>query len=171
MPILTPDNDPDILDGEIVEDELIVSEDHSEAIDQLLVKNGLIPQPSTNIASVLNSNGASVEDASRTIAHVMKNGKFDTTKLKAAGIIFDLHGVRDKDGKQQKQTIFQFNIKDSSINMGSVFAPTRNGSNQLNGVPAGWEGDDFSVSHEPDSSDENEVKPEVKHYGQYFPGF
>lgn len=168
MPILTPDNNPEILLSDEDSNELTV-EDRSDAIDQLLVKNGLMAAPSNNITSVLNSNGASVEDASRTIAHVMKNGKFDSTKLKAAEIIFDLHGVRDKDGKQQKQTIFQFNIRDSSVNMGNVFAPLRNASNQL--TPAGWEGDDFSVSHEPDSSDENEVKPEVKHYGQYFPGF
>jgi hypothetical protein len=169
VPILTPDNDPEILLSDEDSDELTV-EDRSDAIDQLLVKNGLIPQSSNNITSVLNSNGASVEDASKTIAHVMRNGKFDSTKLKAAEIIFDLHGVRDKDGKQQKQTIFQFNIKDSSINMGNVFAPMRSASNQLSNVPPGWE-DDFSVSHEPDSSNENEVKPEVKHYGQYFPGF
>lgn len=169
MPILIPENDPEIFDdasSEAIEGE-IIPEERSAAINALLMKNGLIPPQNGEIKNVLNSNGASVEDASRTIAHVMKHGKYDASKLKAAEIIFDLHGVRDKDGKANKQTVFQFNIKDSSVNLGNVFAPLRGNSNSSSAA------DNFSTvdwdSEEP--SDKDEVQPETKHYGQYFPAF
>jgi len=123
----------------------------------------------------LNGCGASVEDAARTIAKVMKTAKYENTQLKAAEIALDLHGIRDKEGKNQIQPVFQFNIGgNSAINLNQIFSPRRkaldsNLSKIIDSLPdnpedsnGGW-GSDFSA-------DEPGEKPK-KVLGQYFPGF
>lgn len=122
MPVLRP-NFTDINE---------VDPTRAETINEIL-RDGGIPPASLNprnnetdkFKKILNQNGASVENASKTIADVMRHGKYENTKLKAAEIILDLHGVRDKDGKVTKQPIFQFFIKDSAVNINQIFAPVR----------------------------------------------
>jgi hypothetical protein len=77
----------------------------------------------------LHNSGASVENASRVIANVMINGKFDNSKLKAAELVLDLHGIREMDGKVKRTPSFQFIIKDSNVNLAGIFAPLRQSSN------------------------------------------
>lgn len=99
-----------------------------EQINQILAEGG-IPQaqlePSDQFKGVLNRSGASVENAAATIADVMISSKFDNSRLKAAEIALDLHGIRDQEGKVKKQPIFQFVIKDSSVNIAAIFSPFR----------------------------------------------
>lgn len=75
--------------------------------------------------NILNRNGASVAQASRTIAHIMTNGRYENTQLKAAELVLDLQGIRDKEGKLQKQAVFNFVINDGSVNIQNIFAPVR----------------------------------------------
>lgn len=104
----------------------------SDIITETLKRNG-IPEEKLNIApkeenyfkNILNKSGASVENASRTIASVMMNGKFENSKLKAAELVLDLHGIRDREGKVNKQPNFQFVIKDGNVNISNIFAPAR----------------------------------------------
>lgn len=84
------------------------------------------------LKKTLKDAGASVENASKTIAHVMQRGKYDASRLKAAELVFDLHGLRDKDGGMQKQPIFQFLIRDSTINVNQIFSPLRGSETPLN---------------------------------------
>lgn len=76
----------------------------------------------TLIRQTLNMNGASIEDASQTIADIMGQGKAPI-RLKAAELVLDLHGIRDKDGKLKKQPIFNFHINNTQVNVAKIFAP------------------------------------------------
>lgn len=107
----------------------------SDIITETLKRNG-IPEEKLNLPAklsgedqyfknILNKSGASVENASRTIASVMMNGKFENSKLKAAELVLDLHGIRDREGKVNKQPNFQFVIKDGNVNINQIFAPSR----------------------------------------------
>lgn len=78
-----------------------------------------------NFRRVLNHNGASLSAASKTIANILKHSKYDNSKLRAAELVLDLHGIRDKDGSTVRQPIFNFVIKDSSVNLNQIFAPPR----------------------------------------------
>ena len=109
-----------------------VDPERAENINEILLDAGLPPaklNPRNNETDVLkkslNRAGASIQDASKTIANVMKSGRFENSRLKAAEIVLDLHGVRDKEGKVLKQPIFQFFIKDSSVNIDPIFSPIR----------------------------------------------
>jgi hypothetical protein len=75
------------------------------------------------IRTVLNENGATVDDASQTIAEVMSTARFESTRLKAAELVLDLHGIRDTTGKLRKQPIFNFHINDAQVNIANIFAP------------------------------------------------
>lgn len=75
--------------------------------------------------SILNKNGASVAQASRTIARLMNSAKWENTQLRAAEMVLDLQGVRDKEGKLTKQAVFNFVINDSTVNLQNIFAPLR----------------------------------------------
>ena len=88
-----------------------------------------LPEPGqvSELINILNNNGASVEAASKTIAQVMHEGKYDHNRLRAAELVLDLHGVRNKDGDLIKQPIFQFFIKDSDVNVNDIFSPVRSG--------------------------------------------
>jgi len=104
----------------------------SDIITETLKRNGIaeeklnIPPKEENLfKNILNKSGASVENASRTIASVMMNGKFENSKLKAAELVLDLHGIRDREGKVNKQPNFQFIIKDGNVNINQIFAPQR----------------------------------------------
>jgi len=138
MPLLRPHFDlEDFRDFE----QNYIPFEKSEKIEEVLKKAGLpekhfltesnnnnsenVSAAEDQLKKVLNHSGASVENASRTIAHVMHRGKFENSRLKAAELVLDLHGIRDKEGKVQKQPIFQFFVKDSSINLANVFMPVR----------------------------------------------
>ena len=120
---------PDIPNNSNDNDEYNSQED---LIGQALIEGGLAPE---KLGKIINENnklrrtldqaGASVENATRTIAGVMQNAKYENNRLRAAELALDLHGVRDKDGSVRKQPIFQFLIKDSSININNIFAPIR----------------------------------------------
>lgn len=104
----------------------------SDIITETLKRNGIseeklnLPPKEDNLfKNILNKSGASVENASRTIASVMMNGKFENSKLKAAELVLDLHGIRDREGKVNKQPNFQFVIKDGNVNINQIFAPSR----------------------------------------------
>ena len=106
--------------------------DKEEAINEVLIASGIdtgkpqLPPEEDFFKQTLNKNGASVDNASHTIAGIMKYGKFENSRLKAAEIVLDLHGVRDREGKVNTQPIFQFLIRDSEININSIFSPIRN---------------------------------------------
>ena len=138
MPLLRPNFDmEDFRDFE----QNYIPFETSEKIEGVLKKAGLpekhflaesnnntlenVSAAEDQLKKVLNHSGASVENASRTIAHVMHRGKFENSRLKAAELVLDLHGIRDKEGKVQKQPIFQFFVKDSAINLQNVFMPVR----------------------------------------------
>jgi len=109
---------PDMIDSEII----------TEALKAGGIAEAKLNLPISNdnpFKKVLNHNGASVENASRVIAHVMMNGKYEHSKLKAAEMVLDMHGIRDMDGKVKTLPTFQFVIKDSSVNMQNIFAPIR----------------------------------------------
>jgi len=104
----------------------------SDTITEALKRSGIpeeklniIPKEENLFKNILNKSGASVENASRTIASVMMNGKFENSKLKAAELVLDLHGIRDREGKVNKQPNFQFIIKDGNVNINQIFAPAR----------------------------------------------
>ena len=86
---------------------------------------GLENNDSEKLKRVLNHNGASVENAARCIASVMSQSKYESSKLRASELVLDLHGMRDRDGHVHKQPIFQFFIKDSSVNLNDIFCPVR----------------------------------------------
>jgi hypothetical protein len=103
-----------------------------EAINSALASSGMAPKylaPQDNdpdgFKAVLNNSGASVENAAKTISRVMQHGKFENSQLRAAEMALDLHGVRDKDGKVIKQPVFNFLIRDSTVNLNEIFAPLR----------------------------------------------
>ena len=104
----------------------------SDIITETLKRSGISeeklniqPKEDNYFKDILNKSGASVENASRTIASVMMNGKFENSKLKAAELVLDLHGIRDREGKVNKQPNFQFVIKDGNVNINQIFAPSR----------------------------------------------
>jgi len=106
--------------------------DSDEIINATLLNGGIapdklnLPDPNANhFQQVLHKNGASVENASKVIASVMMNGKFENSKLKAAEMVLDLHGIREADGKVKRTPSFQFVIKDSNVNIQQIFAPQR----------------------------------------------
>jgi hypothetical protein len=74
---------------------------------------------------ILNRNGASVDNASRTIARIMHSGKFENSQLRAAELVLDLQGIRDKEGRLQRTAVFNFIVNDSTVNIQNIFAPTR----------------------------------------------
>jgi hypothetical protein len=96
-------------------------------IGEVLAEANLVPEAEGDdrLKKTLNYCGASVENAGRTIADVLKNARFDSNKLRAAELILDLHGVRDKEGQIKKQPIFQFFIRDSGVQINPVFSPLR----------------------------------------------
>lgn len=130
MPLITP-NLKNFDDYSQPSSDLTYGE--GEIIHKVLEKNNIIQTRPENeerseFKKILDHAGASVEDASRTIAKVMKHGKYENSQLRAAELVLDLHGIRDKDGNLQKQPVFQFLIKDSSVNLNSIFMPDRNPS-------------------------------------------
>lgn len=89
----------------------------------------VLPPDLIDIKAILDSKGATKSDAARTIAEVMQNAnKQDQIRLKAAELVLDLHGVRDKDGKLNKQPIFNFIIKSDEVNINQIFNPLRSAS-------------------------------------------
>lgn len=113
----------------------IPQREHENFSSQQLLTQSTSETGNQNFGAAINENermrkslirqGASVDNAARTITNVMHAGKSDSSKLRAAEIVLDLHGVRNKDGAVNKQPIFQFFIKDSSVNLNQVFAPVR----------------------------------------------
>lgn len=76
-----------------------------------------------DIKNILNRNNGSVEDASSVITEIMHGSKFDNTRIKAAEIVLDLHEIRNKEGKLNKQPIINFNIVSSEVQIANVFSP------------------------------------------------
>ena len=131
MPLISPDSSI-FLDTIKAFDKDDLSMDEIDDIDEALVQSGVpreklpgIPIESDHFKKILNYSGASVENASKTIASVMQNGKYENSKLRAAELVLDLHGIRDKDGKTLKTPIFNFIIKDSAVNINAIFCPIR----------------------------------------------
>lgn len=112
--------------------EVIEVVESDEIINKALLNGGIparklnLPDPNANsFQQILHRNGASVENASKVIASVMMSGKFENSKLKAAEMVLDLHGIREADGKVKRTPNFQFIIKDSNVNIANIFAPQR----------------------------------------------
>lgn len=76
-----------------------------------------------DIKNILNRNNGSVEDASSVITEIMHGSKFDNTRIKAAEIVLDLHEIRNKEGKLNKQPIINFNIISNEVQIANVFSP------------------------------------------------
>ena len=135
MPIFKPRNfDESEYDETIVE---------SALVETGLAKHVAPPEPKedslgeideTKFRQILDKNGASVAHASRTIARLMNAGKFENTQLRAAEMVLDLQGVRDKEGKLSKQAVFNFIINDSTVNLQNIFAPVRTTSSLSEGL-------------------------------------
>lgn len=104
-----------------IEEREAIAKGEREPLKPIINSNG---EP-VNFRRVLNHNGASLSAASRTIANILKHSKYDNSKLRAAELVLDLHGIRDKDGEVKRQPIFNFVIKDSSVNLNQIFAPSR----------------------------------------------
>lgn len=78
------------------------------------------------IKAILDAQGASKEDAARIIAKVMHNpNKLSQIQLKAAETVLDLHEVRNKDGKINRQPLVNFIIKSDQVNIQNIFNPQR----------------------------------------------
>jgi len=90
-------------------------------------------QELSDIKEILNRNNGSVEDASSVITEVMHQSKFDNTRIKAAEIVLDLHEIRNKEGKLNKQPIINFNIISSEVQIANVFAPHVSRNSQIIG--------------------------------------
>lgn len=142
MPLIRPNFTAIESEDNSSADEIEVSSEISreEIINDILREGGmpenkLIPKSAaqTMFKRTLDKNGASIENASKTIAHVMNRSKFDNSKLKAAELVLDLHGIRDKEGNMVKQPIFQFLIKDSDVNIQNIFSPVRHSASLAEG--------------------------------------
>ena len=77
----------------------------------------------SDIKKILNRNNGSVEDASSVITEIMHQSKFDNTRIKAAEIVLDLHEIRDKEGKLNKQPVINFNIVSQEVQIANIFSP------------------------------------------------
>lgn len=85
---------------------------------------GLETNSDDDIKNILDLEGASKEDAARTIAQVMSNPeKLSGLQLKAAELVLDLHEVRNKNGKVNTQPIVNFVIKSDNVNINQIFNP------------------------------------------------
>jgi len=131
----------------------LVDPDKNDTIASILAEAGIgtsnVKEPDSEhkkLRKILDQSGASVINASKTIAHVMQKGKFDASRLKAAELVFDLHGLRDKDGGMVKQPVFQFLIKDSTVNINQIFSPIRTTREEI-----------IKAADSSDSSDENTI--------------
>ena len=76
-----------------------------------------------DIKNILNRNNGTVEHAAAVITDIMHQSQYDNTRIKAAEIVLDLHEIRDKEGKLNKQPIINFNIVSSEVQIANIFAP------------------------------------------------
>jgi hypothetical protein len=125
MPLISPNLN--------IEEYDIIEQDRAELINDTLLAGGIpqdklpakLVEDEDKFRKTLNYCGASIENASKTISHVMHHGKYDHVKLRAAEMVLELHGVKDKENQTVKQPIFQFLIKDSDVNINQIFSPAR----------------------------------------------
>lgn len=136
MPLISPT-------GEEIQDVDSIS---LEDISDVLISSGLDPQKVYNaktqslaksketdydeqarvFKNTLNEQGASVENAATTIAEIMLSDRLSAqSRLRAAELVLDLHGSRNKDGEINKTPVFNFVINDNRVNVNQIFSPHR----------------------------------------------
>jgi len=87
---------------------------------------GLREQGEECIKAILDSQGASKEEAARIISEVMRNpNRLSQIQLRAAETVLELHEVRNKDGKLNRQPLVNFIIKSDQVNIQNIFNPDR----------------------------------------------